>query len=340
MLEQGKLEKFDKQKMYQVYNNWPQIALECYNTNLKKLNLKKSDHIVFAGMGGSGAVCDIFSAILSKTGIHTEVIKGYHLPKTVDFETLLIITSVSGDTEETMSMLKAANKITKQVVCFSSGGKIEEFCSENNIEYRKIPMEHSPRASFVSYLYSMLKILEYILPIEKKDVIESINELKKTQKIISNNNLNSTNTALNLANWIHGIPLIYYPWGLQEAAIRFKNSLQENAKCHAMIEDIIETCHNGIVSWGKNQNVDPILIQGMDDHHKTTERWEILRRFFDHKDIEYMEIQSVKGNILSKLINLTYLLDYASIYLAVINEIDPTPVESIKWIKEELRKNQ
>ena len=88
MLDQARLEKYDKQKMYQVYNKWPEIALECYNSNLKKLDFKKSNHIVFAGMGGSGALCDIFSAILSKTGIHTEVIKGYDLPKTVDSETL------------------------------------------------------------------------------------------------------------------------------------------------------------------------------------------------------------------------------------------------------------
>jgi len=337
MLEQTELEKYDKQKMFQVYNEWPKIAQKCYNDNFKKISFKKSDHIIFAGMGGSGAICDVFSAILSKTGIHTEVIKGYDIPKTVDKETIVIITSVSGNTEETLSILEASNKISKKIVCFSNGGKIEEVCKENNVEFRKIPMEHSPRASFIAYLYSMLKILEPILPIEERDVIESIKELENTKKIISSNNLNSTNKALNLAKWIQGIPIIYFPWGLQAVAIRFKNSLQENAKCHAIVENIIETSHNGIVAWENKQEVCPILIEGADDHPKTIERWNILREFFKGK-VDFGEVHSVNGNILSKLINLIYLLDYATIYLAIMKKTDPTPVESIDWIKKQLEK--
>ena len=80
-----------------------------------------------------------------------------------------------------------------------------------------------------------------------------------------------------MANWIDGIPAIYYPWGLQSIAIRFKNSLQENAKTHAIVEDVIESGHNGIVSWEKPSDMVPVMIEGTDDHTKTKERWEILR---------------------------------------------------------------
>ena len=211
---------------------------------------------------------------------------------------------------------------------------MEEYCLKNKIEYRKIEQIHSPRASFTIYLYSIIKILNSIIPISKEDVKESIEQLENTKKNISSNNLNSNNISLNLAEWIEGIPVIYYPFGLQSSAIRFKNSLQENSKNHAMVEDIVESCHNGIVSWEKSSSVQPILIQGNDDFIKTKERWVIVKEYFDDNNIKYKEIFSVKGSILSKIINLIYVLDYTSIYLAVKNKVDPSPVKSIDFIKQ------
>ena len=105
---------------------------------------------------------------------------------------------------------------------------------------------------------------------------------------------------------------------------------------HAMIEDIVESSHNGIVAWEKKSIVFPILLQGDDDNIKTKERWKVLKIYFNENNIEYGEIISIKGNILSKLIHLIYLLDYTSIYKAVIVKIDPTPVKSIEFIKSRL----
>jgi len=146
----------------------------------------------------------------------------------------------------------------------------------------------------------------------------------------------SKNPAIKLAQGISGIPLIYYPWGLQAAAIRFKNSLQENAKMHAIVEDVVEASHNGIVAWEKKSKIFPILLQGRDDNIKTKERWEIFKTYFDNNGIKYNEVLSIKGDILSKLTQLVYLLDYASIYKAVLSETDPTPVKSIDFIKSRL----
>ena len=129
----------------------------------------------------------------------------------------------------------------------------------------------------------MLKILGPILPISDTEVYESINQLKQSSFNISSKKLNENNPALELAKWISDTPIIYYPFGFQAAAIRFKNSMQENAKMHAMTEDVIETCHNGIVAWERSSNFKPILIQGFDDHQKTKERWKILKEFLKKK---------------------------------------------------------
>ena len=182
----------------------------------------------------------------------------------------------------------------------------------------------------------MLKSLESVTNVKNNDVLESISFLKKQRTKISFKNLNSDNQSIKLANWITSIPLIYYPWGLQSAAIRFKNSLQENTKLHAMSEDIVEACHNGIVSWSKSSNVKPILVRGKNDYIKTNERWEILKDYFEKEGIDYQEVFSLSGNILTKLINLIYLFDYASIYCAVLCKNDPTPVKAIDFVKERL----
>ena len=330
------LEKIDSKKMFKTYDMWPDIAKESYEQEFSKPEFKDIDHVVFAGMGGSGTIGDVFSSILSKNDIHTSVVKGYLLPKTVDKNTLVVVTSVSGNTQESLTVLKNSQNSKAKFVAFSSGGIIKEYALKNKINYQEIKMEHSPRASFPKYIFSILRTLESVIHVKKSDVLNTISEMEMLRKNIFSNNLNEDNIALNLAKWITGIPVIYYPWGLQSAAIRFKNSLQENSKLHVIAEDVIEACHNGIVSWEKDSNMHPILIQGYDDYVKTKERWRILKEFFDLKQIEYKEVSSVKGNIISKIINLIYLFDYTSIYHSVISGVDPSPVSAIDFIKEHL----
>jgi len=322
--------------MSEVYDGWPQIARKNFSVNFSKVDIKNIDHVVFAGMGGSGTIGDVFASILSKTDIHVSVVKGYLLPKTVDDSTLVVTTSISGNTLETISILKNVEKMNAKFVALSSGGIMEKFCMDKKIKYYKIEEEHSPRASFVGFLYSALNILEQILPVKKIDVSESIESLFDIQKSICSKNLNETNEALQIAEWIKEIPIVYYPSGLQSAAIRFKNSMQENAKVHVITEDVIEACHNGIVAWDKPKNVQPILIQGKDDYVKTKERWEIIKELFRENGIQYKEIFSQEGSILNKLVCLIYLLDYTSIYNAIISKTDPTPIKSIDFIKKRL----
>ena len=336
MITSSDLKNYDSDEMYKIYDQWPEIAKNAYESNYEEAIFNNIDHIIFAGMGGSGAIGDLFSAILSKTNIHVSVVKGYVLPKTVDKNTLVVATSVSGNTIETLTVLDEAKKLNCKLIAFSSGGKMENFCKQNQINFRKIKLIHSPRSSFVIFIYAILKILNSTLPIKKNGIEESLCELMNLKNKISSSNLSDTNPAIFLANWITGIPLIYYPYGLESAAIRFKSSLQENSKIHVIIEDIIESCHNGIVSWEKPSIVQPILLQGSDDYVKTKERFEIIAQYFEENNIDYQKILSVSGNILTKLISLIYLLDFASIYKSILSKTDPSPVNSINFIKKKI----
>ena len=139
--------------MYQVYDNWPEIANDAFEAKQELVHFDNIDHIVFAGMGGSGAVGDIIASILSKSDIHISHIKGYLLPKTVNKNTLVIVTSVSGNTIESLTILDSARKMDCKLIAFSSGGKLEKMCNEYRILFRKIPFFHSPRTSLVNFTY-------------------------------------------------------------------------------------------------------------------------------------------------------------------------------------------
>ena len=173
------LDKIDSKKMYQVYDRWHNIAKQSYEQEFSRPDFKDIDHVVFVGMGGSGTIGDMFSAILSKNDIHTSVMKGYLLPKTVDSNTLVVATSISGNTNETLTVLEESLKTDARIVAISSGGIMEEIASKNNtISYFKIAQTHSPRASLFGFLYSTLNILQEFIPIEKSSVLESLSQLE------------------------------------------------------------------------------------------------------------------------------------------------------------------
>lgn len=322
--------------MHLAYDSWPKLARESYENSDNKIDYKNINHIIFAGMGGSGAAGEILKGVLSKSDIHFTIVKGYYLPNPVDSGTLVLAASISGNTEETLAVVKNAFKKNLKIASFSSGGLLQDFCVKHNLLHQKFTMINSPRASLPMLLYTVVSVLGDTLHIKKSDIIESIRKLEQTKKNISSHNVSDKNPSLSLGSWITNMPIIYYPYGLYPAAIRFKNSLHENCKLHATAEDVVEACHNNIVSWERKSVLQPVLIRGRDDYDKTKERWKIIRSFFKEKNIDYKEILSVNGSIFSKLINLVYLLDYATIYHAVLNKIDPTPIKSIDYVKSKL----
>jgi len=330
------LDKYDTEGMYKIYDDWPNIAKKTYELDFNEISFENVNHIVFAGMGGSGSICDLFSSLLSKSSFHVDVIKGYHLPSSIRKDSLVIPVSISGNSIETLNILESAHKSQCKVLAFSSGGLMEKYCEKNSLKHQRIEKIHSPRTSYCSFIYGILKTINPIISINENEIKKSIQDLESLSKDIGSHNLSDSNPALNLANWISGIPLIYYPWGLQAAAVRFKNSLQENAKLHAIVEDVIESCHNGIVAWEKPSNIQPILLEGVDDYIRTKERWTILKNYMKENNIDFQEIVSIEGSILSKLICLVYLLDYCSIYSAVNRHVNPSPVKSIDYIKNNL----
>jgi len=195
LLNRQILDEVDRHGIYKVYDKWPQLAEQGYNSNLQVVDHNVS-HFVFAGMGGSGALGDIFAAILSKNEVHVDVVKGYHLPRTANSETLVVTTSISGNTSETLLILDESRRSGCRIVAFSNGGKMEKYCTKNQIPHSHVAMEHSSRASFTLFLYSMLKVLKSVLPIQSSDILESLRKLKELRTNIYSENLVEDNPSL------------------------------------------------------------------------------------------------------------------------------------------------
>jgi len=163
LLDLKTINKYDKSKMYSAYDQWPKFAKDSYNSSYDPAGFTNIKEIIFVGMGGSGTIGDIFSSILSKTKISVSVVKGFNLPNTINSESLVVLTSISGNTPETLSVLHSIKELDCKTIAFSSGGKLEEYCKINNLQHRLVPQIHSPRASLLSYLFSMIKVLESIM---------------------------------------------------------------------------------------------------------------------------------------------------------------------------------
>ena len=163
ILDISTIEKYDSQKMYQVYDKWHQIAKESFESEQKCEDFENIEHIVFAGMGGSGTIGDVMKSILSKEDIHVNVNKGYTLPSTVDKNTLIVISSVSGNTHETLSILKQAYHSDAKIIAFASGGKIEKFCKKLfRVVYFSFDFFNFISVEYVFFSHYFLYMLFYI----------------------------------------------------------------------------------------------------------------------------------------------------------------------------------
>ncbi|MCA9826963.1 MAG: glucose-6-phosphate isomerase [Nitrosopumilus sp.] len=318
------------QEMIDVYRSWPEHAEESFNSS-EKVDVKFND-ILVSGMGGSGIIANILYGL---TDHQIFVAKGYFLPKKIAKDTLVICNSASGNTIETLTLLKTAHKTGCKIIAFSSGGKIEKYCKDNKIPFNKYKMLNSPRTSLVFSLYTILGSLSESLGLPKTQITESISNLKKTRDLIFSAD-KENNPSVKLAKFMSKIPICYYSPLLLPAALRFKNDLQENCKKHAMIEEIAESCHNSINAWERPSNISPILFRKQDDHILIKKQFDVVKEYLESKKVPYFETFAPKGNLLNALINTMYHMGYATILRAISDGIDPTDIPAIRFIKARL----
>ncbi|MHA2175580.1 MAG: bifunctional phosphoglucose/phosphomannose isomerase [Candidatus Hodarchaeales archaeon] len=344
--------KLDTQNMFEMVFKWPELIQEVYSTDISipstieigkyKLKYKvQISHVMICGMGGSAVSGDYIKTYFEKSlTTPFTVQRNYYLPKYVDSSSLVIVISYSGNTEETISSLISAIKSGCPIVFIGTGGKIGEFCSKTGIPFFKIPSGYQPRASFPLLLFPILKILKLMKIIQFKDsilteIIEQLKTLRMAFMVQQEGEKNYSKTiALKLFN---KIPII---WSSHLCvANRFKNQINENSKQLALAEELPEFNHNHIIGFEGLSRDNPYIIVAYrfpSEHPNVSLRYEISKGIIENK-VEIIELKIQNGDLLTQLVNATYIGDYISMYLAILNGKDPSTVESIDFLKKELQ---
>jgi glucose/mannose-6-phosphate isomerase len=341
MLTKDFIKKFDTQNQYQVLQDSYKQLKEAwdYKIDLSQLGKNKFSSIVFCGLGGSAISGDLLSDYLSEElRIPMIVVRGYNLPSFVNKESLVIISSYSGNTEETISCIKQAVIKKSKIVVITSGGMIGDIASSNNIPFIKISGGLQPRYALGLSFFSLLKIFQELGLADESSNTKKIIDLwqKKGSEFSTENNI-----AIKTAEQIIGfIPVIYSSEYLSSTGYRLKSQFNENGKLHAFQHNIPEMNHNEIIGWESYKEkqflVKVIYLIDKEFHPQNLRRFEILKEMISEQNVEVITLTSSEENKKVRIMDLIFLADWISFYTSVLRGFDPSEIDFIHRMKQRL----
>ncbi|MHA1945773.1 MAG: bifunctional phosphoglucose/phosphomannose isomerase [Candidatus Hodarchaeales archaeon] len=347
------ISQLDTEKMFEMVYTWPKlielIIAQSFTTpssvkiGQNNLNYKNSiNQVVITGMGGSAVSGDYIRTYFENSvDFPILVQRNYTLPKFINEHSLIIVISYSGNTEESISGLISAIENECPTICIGSGGKIGEFCLRNQLPFFKIPSGYQPRASFPLLFFPILKILHSVnlVTMNSSEVQEVIKQLKSLQETIKPEIPIRKNEAKQIAAKLHNrIPVIWSPFLC--VANRFKCQINENSKQLALAEELPEFNHNHIVGFEGLLPEIPftvVIFRFPSELSNVSLRFEITKEIIEKK-VEIVNIIIKEGSLLTQLVTSTYLGDYISMYLALLNNQNPSTVDSIDYLKSQMEK--
>jgi glucose/mannose-6-phosphate isomerase len=330
-----------KELPMQCQKAWQSVASLALPKEYKDIN-----KVVVLGMGGSAIGGDLVRTLVQdEAKIPIIVHRDYGLPSFVDDKTLVIVSSYSGNTEETLSGFELALETKAKKVVITSGGKIEKLAAENKIPVFKIEYKAQPRAALGFSFIPTLGILQKLGFISDKsaDVAETIKVLENLAAKFSEKSPMKTNPTKQLAQWLYGcLPVVYGAGIAAEAAHRWKTQLNENSKSWAFYEIFPELNHNATVGFPLPKEIASkirvVLLRSPTFNERIKLRYEVTCELLKQSGVAYEFIDSEGKSNLAQMVSLISCGDYVSYYLAILNKVDPSPVQFINYLKERLAK--
>ena len=304
---------------------------------------------VVLGMGASGTGGKLLGRLESLEGkVSFRVHQDYGLPPFVNGETLVIASSYSGNTDETISGFTEALETPALKLALTSGGRLGELAREAGIPVFEIGYRSPPRVALPHSFFSLAGILckTGLLHINTSDLTETMDILSRLRDKLRETNPFEANPAKQLAAGMQGyLPVIYSSGFLAEAGERWKTQLNENSKSAAYAEVFPELCHNAIVGYEFPYEVEmrtlTIMLQSESLFHPLIlRRYEAIAQLLSQRGIKFETVQTRGKSMLAQMMSLVLYGDYASFYLAILNEVDPTPVNSIDLMKQYIARDQ
>ncbi len=324
-----------------VTKQWQQLQHEF---NVEFSPSSNIQNIVLAGMGGSGWPIEYLQTWPGLT-LPLEINRTYSIPSYVNKNTLFIASSYSGNTEEVLSALQEAQNRGAQIVVMASGGKLQQIATEAKLPLYLLPTGTQPRMSSFYFIAAMIELFVPLGIVPK----ESLSYLKTLAQWLSGQSSNwepavptSQNIAKKLALELVGKTVIVYSGPLMAPpAHKWKICMTENAKNLAWHNQYPELNHNEFTGWSSHPVQKPfsiVEIRSNLEHPRVQKRFLVTEKLLSGKRPKPQVVEPVGENVAQQLFWTSMLGDFVSIYLAILNGVNPTPVELVEKFKVELDK--
>lgn len=302
-----------------------------------KLNVtdKKIDRVLISGLGGSGIGGTIVSQLTEQESkVPINVNKDYSIPAYVGDTTLVIISSYSGNTEETLSAMKQACDRNAEIICITSGGEVLKMADEHNLNRIIIPGGMPPRAC-LGYSFTQLFFALNHYGIIGNGFIEQI---KKGITLLQEEEANIHQATKELAKAIHNTtPIIYSAANFEGVGIRLRQQLNENAKQLCWHQVFPEMNHNELVGWKSGSDQFSVIVfRNSSDYERTQTRFETCKNIFARYTSNVTEVYSKGDSEIERTLYLIHFGDWLSWYLSELNDVDAMEIEVINFLKAEL----
>lgn len=295
------------------------------------------EHVVIVGLGGSGIGGTILADVMQMECPKPILsVKNYELPAYVGKTSLVIASSYSGNTEETLMAIEEAHRRGAHIAVVTSGGKLREMAETNSWNHVVVPGGNPPRSMFA---YSFVQLLNYMefYGLCKMDVKT---QLSAAAKLLEIENSALRREAEELAHYLQDrIPAIYVADGYTGLAWRFRQQLNENSKMLCWHAVIPEMNHNELVGWaGGNKTIAPVFLRNKGDFDRNQIRIGINEEIVQ-KHTTIREVWSKGETRLQNTLYLIHLTDWTSFYLSELNGVDIEEIKVIEYLKSELAKS-
>ena len=304
----------------------------------------RMDKVIILGMGGSAIGGEIVRRLaLAESKVPIWVHRDYGLPPFVDGDTLVIASSYSGNTEETLSTFTESLKTPAKKLVLTAGGKLKELAKKEGAPIFVIDYQAPPRAAFPHSFIPLVGIFQKLSLLGDKsaDLQEALQILNKLSRDFIETTPLVSNPAKQLATKLWGhVTVIYGAEILSEVAQRWKTQLNENSKTWAFFELFPELNHDAVVGYEFPSQVKDgifvVLLRSSLLHPRNLLRYEATAKLLAKAGISHQFVEAAGATSLTQVMSLILFGDYLSFYLAILNRIDPTPVDSIDFVKKYL----
>jgi glucose/mannose-6-phosphate isomerase len=347
-LDPVKLKSADPSDMYGVIRSMPRQAREVLDI-VDRTEMSLADNscrsLLICGMGGSAIAGDLISAYgQDRMAMPVWVQRNYGLPGWAGPKDPAVISSYSGDTEESLSAYHQAHQAGMKILGITSGGKLKTLCQQNNNPCLIIPGGLPPRGALGYSFFGLWGMLSKLglIKASRSEAMEAIELLETLSSEYALDNPAPNNMAKEQALKLHNhLPVIYSSVdSLWPVARRWTNQINENSKMLSYCAFFPELCHNEIVGWQElpqvRQNAKIVMLKDREDHRSNELRAGIISGLLKAEAAEVIQIETRGQSLLARMFSAVFLGDMASYYLALLNQVDPTPVERIKFLKSKL----